>query len=165
MSAWPTGEEFTAAARLSDRAVIVEAEAAHIRQMNLRDFDLVTAGSRQVIDSWFTALQRGGPAYCGIIDGRPVVAFGFVSFWQGQAECWMIADECLPQYTRVFHRAVLRGLPWLFIQMQLNRLQMTIHSSNTLAERWSLALGFDFEGVLRNYGPDGSDYLMMSVIK
>ena len=164
MPAWPTGADFTAATSLPDHAVIVEAEAHHIRRMSLRDFDVRTAGSREVIDSWFVSLKRGGPAYCGVVDGQPIVAFGFVSFWQGHAEAWMIADQTLPKHTFLFHRAVRKGLPWLSIRMQLNRLQMTIHSSNTLAERWSLALGFDFEGRLRKYGPDGEDFLMMSVV-
>ena len=50
-------------------------------------------------------------------------------------------------------------------RMYLHRLQFTVHSYNTQAVRWADVLQFEKEGLLRMYGPDKCDYLMLSKIR
>ncbi len=48
------------------------------------------------------------------------------------------------------------------ISMGLHRIQLTIRTTDKRAEKWALAIGFQQEAVMRKYGPDGVDYLLMS---
>jgi RimJ/RimL family protein N-acetyltransferase len=47
----------------------------------------------------------------------------------------------------------------------LHRLQITVKSDDTRAYRWAKALGFEEEGLMRKFLPDGSDSYMMARIK
>jgi RimJ/RimL family protein N-acetyltransferase len=51
------------------------------------------------------------------------------------------------------------------ISMGLHRIQLTVRTTDKRAEKWAYAIGFKRDGVLRKYGVDGVDYLMMSRIK
>ncbi len=47
----------------------------------------------------------------------------------------------------------------------ISKLQVAIESDADYAESWPLALGFTLEGVMRNFGMDGSDYTLYGRIR
>lgn len=48
--------------------------------------------------------------------------------------------------------------------LKLHRLQAYIRSTEPAYIRWAESFGFVKEGVLRKYGPEGVDYLMMAKV-
>ena len=88
-----------------------------------------------------------------------------MAFWKGQAECWMIVDKNISNHKFIFHRTAKKIIPEIMDRMYLHRLQFTVHSYNTQAVRWADVLQFEKEGLLRMYGPDKCDYLMLSKIR
>jgi hypothetical protein len=47
-------------------------------------------------------------------------------------------------------------------ELKIVRLQITVHSANFLALKWAKVLYFKEEGVLKKFGPDGNDFIMMA---
>lgn len=48
------------------------------------------------------------------------------------------------------------------ISGNLHRLQITVRCEDMRAVRWARAIGFTIDGMMMRYGPDGSDYYLMS---
>jgi RimJ/RimL family protein N-acetyltransferase len=46
--------------------------------------------------------------------------------------------------------------------LQLHRLQITVRTDDNRAFRYAQAIGFETESVMRKYGPDQVDYLLMA---
>lgn len=106
--------------------------------------------------------SRMGPAVTVFLDGKPVGIFGFVSIWRGVAEAWFVADEQVRTIPMTMTRIGRKVMDIAKISMGLHRIQITVRTSDRRAESWAYAIGFDLECVMRKYGPDGMDYLLMT---
>ena len=118
---------------------------------------LIEAGHVQ-IDS-----QR---SWCAI-DPRqaaPIAAWGFFPIWPGRASAWAVfTPRAKPWAERVegatkFHVEQTRHL--LF----LHRLEAPVDAGDEPAIRWARRIGFESEGLMRSYGPEGEDYYMMAMV-
>jgi|TARA_R110002072_G_scaffold85965_1_gene194216 hypothetical protein len=103
-----------------------------------------------------------GPAYMACYKGKIICMFGCLPLWNGVGEAWLITDVSLPNHARPFHRVTKIILDRFMSELNLVRLQITIHQSNVLAYKWAKVLYFKEEGVLRKFGPDGSNFYMMA---
>ena len=121
---------------------------------HIHKFETVLAGYSQI-----------GHAYMAVYKGQLICIFGCVPLWQGVAECWLITDETLPNHARPFHRVSKFLLDRFMAELNLVRLQITVHSENVLAIKWAKKLYFKEEGLLRNYGPDERDFYMFARIE
>jgi hypothetical protein len=99
-----------------------------------------------------TALYNGDVACC----------FGAVPVWKGVAEAWILTSYIVERNPISLTRGALRYFNKIAIDMQLHRLQIVVDDSNLLALRWAEVLKFKREGLLKGYGPDGSDHYMMA---
>jgi len=82
--------------------------------------------------------------------------------WPGVAEMWLVPDMSIRRYAFTFHRASKRWIDILMSELQLVRLQATVHTGNARADKWIRSLYLEKEGILRSFGPDGADYAMYS---
>lgn len=103
-----------------------------------------------------------GPCVTGFRLLKPVVCFGFVPIWSGVAEAWMIGSKPAREYPMTMTRTGKKAMDIAKISMGLHRLQITVRNTDKKAEKWAYAIGFQKESTMRGYGPDGSDYLMMT---
>lgn len=108
------------------------------------------------------AQAKLGWSVTGFIGIAPVVCFGSIPIWHGVSEAWMVADDrartkpvLMTKFGRVFADT-------LAISQELHRLQITVRTTDKRAVKWAKVIGFEQEGVMRQYGPDGVDYLLMS---
>ena len=106
-----------------------------------------------------------GPAFVGVHAGKPKCIFGAVQWWQSVAEIWMITDESLPEYALPFQRSTKAFIEILMDELQLFRLQFTVHSENILAVKWAKRLYFIEEGIMRKMCPDGADFHLFARVK
>ena len=114
------------------------------------------------VSTLLTQQSQMGPAVTGFVALKPVVAFGFVSIWDGVAEAWMIADNGARERPLTMTKVGIHVMDITKISMGLHRLQITVRTTDIRALRWAGAIGFGAESVLHKYGPDGVDYLMMT---
>lgn len=100
------------------------------------------------------ALEQAGPAYT-IIDGKDILlCAGLAELWATRAQAWsLISRHATGRKFYFIHRAVEKFLneqPYL-------RVEMTVDSDFVNGHRWARLLGFEFEGHMKKYTPNGKD--------
>lgn len=135
----------------------------HLEAMDLRDqekaylalFDDYLAIAREQ--------EKRGPCFTVFVeDEGPACSYGFVPLWHGVWECWLITATLVEKYPMTTIRAARRAMLQIESDLQAHRLQMTVNARVPLSLRFAEALNFAPEGVLKSYGPDGSDYIMLA---
>jgi hypothetical protein len=122
---------------------------------------LVVARPDEVKDLLTTQAAMGG-AVTVFLNMEPIAIFGFVSIWKGVAETWLVPDEKVRKIPVTLTKVGYKVMDIAKISMGLHRIQLTVRTTDKRAEKWAHAIGFKCDGVLRKYGVDGVDYLMMS---
>lgn len=107
---------------------------------------------------------RSGPSFTILNKGRVLYSAGIYLRHLGCAEAWMLSDTSLPR----FKIAVCQGAKSFFDlvgpALGAHRAQIIVNLENSTAVNWAKWLKFQSEGVLKEYGSDKSDHLMMSRI-
>lgn len=88
-----------------------------------------------------------------------------LSFWQGIGEAWAVVSQEADENPMGIIRAFRRGVEYIENTTGLRRVQATVRSDWGQGVRFVKLLGFEFEGRLRAYGPDGRDHDMYSRVK
>ena len=107
------------------------------------------------------SLAKVGPALTAEQDGQflACVGVGYQTPEHGVAWAFISADAG-PHLLRL-DRAVRR----FFSTIRCRRLEATVKKGFTPGCRWLELLGFEHEGPLRGYGPDGSDYVRYARVR
>lgn len=108
------------------------------------------------------AQAKHGNAFTAILHGKPVACFGAVHIWTGVEEMWLLIEERGREYAKSLTRAAISYRDFRVISGNLHRLQITVRCEDMRAVRWARAIGFTIDGMMMKYGPDGSDYYLMS---
>ena len=110
---------------------------------------------------WQATLQeaaRCGPAWTGWLNSEPIGCAGVVLRWPGRAFVWCLIGEGIPKPAWIgLHRAVLARLTPLR-ELGVRRIEADVLNGFAAGRRGVHLLGFDDEGLMRCYGPDGADY-------
>ncbi len=115
-----------------------------------------------LIDGGYAAaLERMGPAFTAVADGRVVGVAGVAPQWRGRAVAWALLSECGPPVFLAVHRAALR----FFALQGYRRIEAGVDVRFTAAQRWARLLGFEREGLMRGYGPDGHDAYLYARVR
>ena len=150
------------AAKLQADYKLIDFEPALVPMLRPRGTDATFFNTIPNFPGILAGYASMGPAFMGCHQGQVICMFGCIPLWDGVAECWLITDVSLPDHARPFHRVTKLILDSFMSELQLVRLQITVHSDNFLALKWAKVLYFREEGVLRKFGPDGKDFHMMA---
>jgi hypothetical protein len=108
---------------------------------------------------------RLGVAVTGFLGFNPVICFGAISIWHGVSEAWMVADDIARTRPILMTKFGKIFADTLAISQKLHRIQITVRTTDKRAVKWASVIGFEQEGVMRKYGPDEIDYLLMARCK
>ena len=111
------------------------------------------------------AQARGNTAVSVIQYGKTLGIFGSSKVWNGLEEAWFLVDEATRRYGIAMTKVAKKFISLKFQEDSLNRLQITVRLDDIRAYKWAKCLGFQTDGVMRQFGPDGSDYYMMAITK
>ena len=136
-----------------------------VRMMDIREHDQVFFKRIENYPDIIKGYSVMGPSYIAVHHGRPLAVFGCIPLWTGVGEAWLITDKDLSSIARPFHRVTKKMFDIFMAELNLVRLQVTVHSSNLQAVKWIKTLYFKEEGRLEKYGPDGKDFFMYARIK
>lgn len=103
------------------------------------------------------SLIKAGPCWSVFVGGRVVACGGLCAQWEGRAVAWAIISEGAPlvAVTRsAIHVLGLPGIP--------RRVECFVDVSFQEGIRWAEMLGFQREGLMRAFSPDGRDHLLFA---
>lgn len=131
---------------------IVPFEPNHLKQLLLQPSQAIMQETLSRPE-YAHSLHQAGPAY-SLVDGDAVFAsMGLIPQWEHRAVAWgLIAKEAGPHF-RIIHKAVLRTMeihPY-------RRIETSVACDFEQGHRWARMLGFQREGRMRAFTPDGRD--------
>ena len=129
--------------------------------MNLKP-DHLPAARAVSMESMLEIQSRLGLAVTALVDTHPVAIFGCIMLWPNVAELWSIISDDARRYPK---QLTLVGKAFCDIAAQslsLHRLQITVRLDEPRALRWAKYLGFEVEGMMRKYTPDGMDSYILA---
>ena len=101
-----------------------------------------------------------GVGYTVWNNGIPVMCGGVDLYWPRVGEVWLLLSDWAIKHPLILLRASTNGLNTLIKGFGIKRCQATIKANDKVAIRFCEAHKFKREGLMRSYGPDGSDYYM-----
>lgn len=147
---------------------IIPFEWYHFAAMELREqeknyFDLFPDFMERV-----KMQAKRGPCFTAICEGEGIAScWGFAQMWPGVFEVWLLTSTLIEksfEHKRCMVLTSISAIADAAIGLQAHRFQMTINPRFSYSERFAKALKFEQEGVLKAYGPDGSDFLLYARI-
>ena len=103
-----------------------------------------------------------GHAITALLHGKPAACFGSVYIWPGLEEMWCLMEDRARNSALSLTKIAKSYADLRVVAGNLHRLQITVRSNDLRAVRWGNAIGFETEGLMKKYGPDGSDFFLMS---
>lgn len=77
--------------------------------------------------------------------------------WQGAAQLWGLFDDRVEEYPIALYKTCVMLMNYAVQKQKLRRVSLTVNASYTKGNRFAQSLGFDLEGRMVGYLPDGSD--------
>jgi len=131
---------------------IVPFEPDHLKRLLLQPSQAIMQPTMSKPE-YAQSLHQAGPAY-SLVDGDDVFAcMGLVPQWDNRAIAWgLISAESGPHFIMI-HKAVHRTMRLHYYR----RIETAVACDFTQGHRWATMLGFEREGRMRAYTPDGRD--------
>ena len=96
--------------------------------------------------------------YSLVNDGKIVACAGVSIMWQSVAEGWLIMSSDAYKYPVSIARYTEGLFDSIMKKNNLSRIQASVNCSDEKSVKFANWLGFEYEGIMRKFGPDGSDY-------
>lgn len=97
-------------------------------------------------------------------ENTPIAIVGCNHVWDGFYQAWGVLSESVTKVPISFTKEVKRLVDIHFKELKLHRMTMEVRADFCAGLRWPRAFGFSSEGVMRQWGPDKSDYVLFSRI-
>lgn len=108
--------------------------------------------------------SRPGMSFTLLGDGTPIVCGGIIPLWNGVCEGWVIGGKRIFQAKIKAARLIKKRTDLLCLNNNVSRLQTAVKAGFKEGYRFAKFLGLQDEGLMKKYGPDGSDYYRMAKI-
>lgn len=102
-----------------------------------------------------TSLAVPDKSFAALDGDRVLACAGVLPLWEGRAEAWALLSPDLKRNFVHIHFATARFLGACGIR----RIEAHVDAELGCAKRWVEMLGFEYEGPLRSFTPDGRDCL------
>jgi hypothetical protein len=111
-------------------------------------------------------LAEAGLSWAGVYNEQVVVCFrGSAGFGPALARRGCCPSPSVSAHALSVVRAARMIFADIFKTEAFSRVHISVDSANDSAFKFAKALGFEVEGIMRQFGPDGSNYYMMARIK
>ena len=96
--------------------------------------------------------------------GKPLLCFGIRPAWKNVGEAWLLPGKDIGDYAISVVRYSRKFFTELLRNGEYARIHITVRADNDTALKFAKVLGFEVEGIMRNFGPDGVSCYMMARI-
>lgn len=139
-----------------------------IREWRVGDFQRIELQDAQAylygmdeMQADITPLADAGMAWTMENDGVVIGCAGIIPQWGNRAMVWaMISRHAGGRMTEI-HRAVKRFLE----SSTYRRIEATVDLGFPEGVKWLKMLGFEYEGLMRSYRPDGADMMLFARVR
>lgn len=132
--------------------IVLPFEPEHLDELELQQSQL----SLQPIISdskYGYSLKKAGPAFSAQVDGEIIASLGIIPQWEHRAIAWGLIGARANRHLLSVHKAVER-----FLKMsEYRRIETSVATNFAEGHRWARMLGFEREGTMRAYTPEGFD--------
>jgi len=113
---------------------------------------------------YVVSMEEVGMSFTGTVNSIPIAAGGVNHLWDNVAEGWVIASKEIWNYPITCARAIKIRTDYLATNNKIKRIQTSVKSDCDKAIRFAEWLGFKREGLMKQYGPEGSDYYLYAKV-
>jgi len=145
---------------------ILDYEQSHLHE--LMDGPLNDGAPEHIgyMRDWAGELQQKGWSYTLVENGHIICCAGIVNMWPGVGEAWFIASGKIHANVRPFIRFAKTDVMQKVVEENdLWRVQAVCKSDWPAAQKFAAFMGFEPEGVMRKYGPEGMDYIRVAWVR
>lgn len=143
---------------------VVPGNTAHLDLLEIRPSEVAAMAldphAVQKMKLWIETSFSGTLLYNGVV----LAMLGFFEIWPGVIEVWVLPSIYVPQHPIPFLRTVRRYIDSIVRDFNPHRLQSAA-IDDELHEKWMTFLGFEKEGVLRQYSTDRINYCQWSKVR
>tara|TARA_Y100000310_G_scaffold74344_1_gene70458 strand:- start:218 stop:667 length:450 start_codon:yes stop_codon:yes gene_type:complete len=139
---------------------IVEFVPEHADDLWEREDSLATAERGLMKREIIVNMARAGHAFSLLTKGHLIAAGGIFPIWDGFGEAWFIPSNLIKAHKRQVIEQLREHVERLSREDGYRRLQATARTDFAVGQRFLEFLGFEREGRLRKYGPDGADHYL-----
>lgn len=139
--------------------------AANMRERDYEEIVSMTAcDSREALALYLAERHKdhGRSFVFGLDDGVPIAVLSLAEQWPGVWSMGLFATDSFQQIGLSLTKLIVRGIIPALDEEKAHRVECVSIEGYTQVHRWLEALGLDREGVLRNYGRDGQDYVIFA---
>lgn len=115
-----------------------------------------TAYYQRFVQPGYAESLAKGVAWTGFINDRAVGCAGFAPQWEGRAVAWALFGRGIP---KTVWPAIVRKVR-AETQGIKGRIEATVPFGFGAGCRLAKLLGFEIEGLMKAFGPDGSDHFL-----
>ena len=151
--------------RLSYGEMIVPFRPSHADKIELNDRELYYEGLVPNYRGYIAQMAEPGLSWAGVYNEQVVVCFGVRTVWPGVGDAWLLSSPSVSAHALSVVRSARMIFADIFKTEAFSRVHISVDSANDSAFKFAKALGFEVEGIMRQFGPDGSNYYMMARIK
>lgn len=109
-------------------------------------------------------LKEIGMSFTGLVNNKPIAAGGVFHLWDGVAEGWVLASKEIYKYPIFCAKHIKRRTEIIIKANNIKRLQTSVKADCDVAVRFAKWMGLKEEGLMKSYGPDGSDFIRFAKV-
>lgn len=133
--------------------------AIELFNTDLREQDM---GEFNDIIRFATVWEKEGVGYTMLADGKIVFCGGIIDIGWKRGEAWSFMGNLFYKYPKSCYKVCRNKLGEIIKEKGYRRIQALVDIDMYGGENFVKHLGFEKEGLLKSYGPDGEDMLMYS---
>lgn len=151
----------TAGLAMRGGLLVTPLEPRHLAELEVQPSQAYLAAQLADPESFAGAVRALGPAFAGLIDGRPMIAAGILEQWAGRWIAWAILSAAAGPHMAAITRAVR-----VFLDLQPGRIEAWTHADSPKGAAWARLLRFELEAPrLRAAFPGGGDATLWSRVR
>jgi len=109
-------------------------------------------------------LEQDHLAFTGIVNNKPIFAAGMKMVWGQVAEGWVIATDEMWKHPIAISKAIKKDFARVAKEQNIKRVQRGVRKDFKTGIRFAEWLGLEREGLMKNWGFDGTDQYMYARI-
>lgn len=142
---------------------VIPFEKDHLTKITLRDVEKNILKSPNGFMPKVIAASSFGTSGTFLFNKEILCCAGYISLWSGVADFWILPSTLVAKYPIQFSKAMKAYFDNVANSENLHRAQ-TVSIDDELHCRWLEWLGFECEGVLKQYSMDKKNYKMWGKI-